>query len=265
MPRLDGPEALKRGIGSPPLFGIVQGFLSASLYFALGVVVVERARLHVARAARRVAVLRAARALLHGGRVAAPGARRRDGDRPLRLQRAVELRRRLGDPARLPDPDRDHGVRDDGLRRACSGASFAHGVPELLARDRVIAYVAVWSTCAAPARGAGSARRSSWWPTSALQLLIVVLGLALLFEPEVLTDPSLGGSPAPRTAAVRVHARDRGVLRPRPRRRRWPARSRSRAAGCKRLFAARVPRRSMPYIGIALVASSTLPQTGDRW
>ena len=30
---------LKRGTGSPPLFGIVQGFLSASLYFALGVVV----------------------------------------------------------------------------------------------------------------------------------------------------------------------------------------------------------------------------------
>ena len=39
LPRLDPPEALKRGTGSPPLFGIVQGFLSASLYFALGVVV----------------------------------------------------------------------------------------------------------------------------------------------------------------------------------------------------------------------------------
>ena len=39
LPRLEPPPALKRGTGSPPLFGIVQGFLSASLYFALGVVV----------------------------------------------------------------------------------------------------------------------------------------------------------------------------------------------------------------------------------
>ena len=39
LQRLEQPEALKRGTGSPPLFGIVQGFLSASLYFALGVVV----------------------------------------------------------------------------------------------------------------------------------------------------------------------------------------------------------------------------------
>ena len=41
MPRLEAPEALRRGIGSPPLFAIVQGFLSASLYFALGVVAVD--------------------------------------------------------------------------------------------------------------------------------------------------------------------------------------------------------------------------------
>ena len=39
LARLESPESLKRGFGSPPLFGIVQGFLSASLYFALGVVV----------------------------------------------------------------------------------------------------------------------------------------------------------------------------------------------------------------------------------
>ena len=39
LPRLEPPAALRRGTGSPPLFGIVQGFLSASLYFALGIVV----------------------------------------------------------------------------------------------------------------------------------------------------------------------------------------------------------------------------------
>src|SRR5215216_7246903 len=41
LPRLEPPEALKRGFGSPPLFGIVQGFLSASLYFALGIVAIN--------------------------------------------------------------------------------------------------------------------------------------------------------------------------------------------------------------------------------
>jgi APA family basic amino acid/polyamine antiporter len=39
LQRLEHPDAFKRGMGSPPLFAIVQGFLSASLYFALGVVV----------------------------------------------------------------------------------------------------------------------------------------------------------------------------------------------------------------------------------
>ena len=39
LPKLDPPPSFKRGTGSPPLFGIVQGFLSASLYFALGVIV----------------------------------------------------------------------------------------------------------------------------------------------------------------------------------------------------------------------------------
>ena len=36
---LDTPAGLKRGLGSPALFGIVQGFIAASIYFALGLVV----------------------------------------------------------------------------------------------------------------------------------------------------------------------------------------------------------------------------------
>ena len=58
--RLEAPDALRRGTGSPALFGIVQGFLSASLYFALGVVVANALGLHVARPAGGHAVLRAA-------------------------------------------------------------------------------------------------------------------------------------------------------------------------------------------------------------
>ena len=53
------------------------------------------------------AVLRAHDAHLRRGQLAAPRARRRVDLRPLRLQRAVELHRRLGDPPRLPDRDGD--------------------------------------------------------------------------------------------------------------------------------------------------------------
>jgi basic amino acid/polyamine antiporter, APA family len=36
---LETPKALRRGLGSPALFGIVQGFIAASIYFGLGLVV----------------------------------------------------------------------------------------------------------------------------------------------------------------------------------------------------------------------------------
>ena len=73
---------------------------------------------------------------------------------------------------------------------------LAHGAPELLLAIGDDRLRRAGSTSAAPARGAGSAPRSWSSPTSALQLLIVVLGLALLFEPDVLTDPaSLAGTP----------------------------------------------------------------------
>src|SRR5262249_18327047 len=39
---LDPPEGLRRGLGSPALFGIAQGFTAASIYFAIGLIV-ERA------------------------------------------------------------------------------------------------------------------------------------------------------------------------------------------------------------------------------
>ena len=65
------------------------------------------------------------------------------------------------------------------------------------------------------ARGAGSARRSSVAADLVVQLLIVLLGLALLFEPDVLTDPSaLAGTPSARGRPVRVHARHRRLLGP---------------------------------------------------
>ena len=91
-----------------------------------------------------------------------------------------------------------------------------------------------------------------------MQLLIVVLGLALVFEPDVLTDPaSLAGTPDAEhvlfafTIAIAAFsgldassslAGEVAVSR----------------RGLRRLFAAR-PAAGVPYVGIGLVASSTLP------
>ena len=92
---------------------------------------------------------------------------------------------------------------------------LSEGAPELILAFAVIGYVA-WVNM----RGAGSRR----WERAAivvfadlaLQLLLVVLGLALLFEPDVLTDPAaIAGTPGTEDFAVRVHDRDRGVLRAR--------------------------------------------------
>jgi APA family basic amino acid/polyamine antiporter len=127
----------------------------------------------------------------------------------------------------------------------------------------VIAYVA-WVN----SRGAGSRR----WERAAyvvfadlfVQLLLVVLGLALVVDTDVLTAPaSIAGSPPAEdvlfafTIAIAAFsgldassslAGEVAVSR----------------RGLKRLFAARAAA-TIPYIGIALVASATLPQTGHRW
>ena len=36
---LEPPAGLRRGLGSPALFGIAQGFTAASIYFAIGLIV----------------------------------------------------------------------------------------------------------------------------------------------------------------------------------------------------------------------------------
>ena len=140
---------------------------------------------------------------------------------------------------------------------------FQHGAPQLLFAIAVIIYVALVN-----ARGAGSRRwgRAAFVVVADLgvQLLVVVLGLALVFEPEVLTDPGvIAGSPGVEeilfafTIAIAAFsgldassalAGEVAVSR----------------RGLKRLFVVRAAT-SVPYLGIGLVASSVLPQTGDRW
>ena len=159
------PPPLKRRLGSP---GAVRD--RPGLHRRLDLLLDRpgggaRARAHVGGVPGRRRAVRGDRALLRRGRLAAPGARRRDRDRPLRVQRARELHRRLGDLPRLPDPRRAlrvrvHGLPGRVLERVQRGRQR---VPDRLG-DRALRRAA-WRS-AAPARAASSAPRCSCSATS---------------------------------------------------------------------------------------------------
>jgi len=262
LPRLEPPEALKRGFGSPPLFGIVQGFLSASLYFALGIVVVNALGFTwlVLLAASLFFTL-----LVLSYMEGASLHQERGGATVIARFGFNELWSFVAGWAILLDYLILIAITafatTDYL--AVFWHEFAEGAPELILAIGVILYVAVVNT-----RGAGSRRweRAAFVVVAdlAVQLLVVVLGLALLFEPDVLTDPALlAGEPDAEellfafTIAIAAFsgldassalAGEVAVSR----------------RGLKRLFVVRSIA-AVPYLGIALVASSTLPQTGKRW
>ena len=200
---------MRKRLGSPVLWGLVQAFVAAALLLLARPGVRARARADVGRLRRRRRVLRPHAAVLRRGRVAAPGARRRDRHHPLRVQRAVELRRRLGDPARLPDPDRADGVRRRPTTSACSGASSGAGGSSSLGAAAIIAAVA-WINF----RGLDPRRFERFFLFAladlAVQVVLLILGLLVLFEPEVLTAPaSIARRRRLRGPRVLVHARGR--------------------------------------------------------
>jgi APA family basic amino acid/polyamine antiporter len=262
LQRLEQPETLKRGFGSPPLFGIVQGFLSASLYFALGVIVSNALGFTwLVLLAASLFFLLLVLSYMEGASLH----QERGGATVLARYGFNELWSFVAGWAILLDYLILIAITafatTDYL--AVFWSELAEGAPELIFAFAVIVYVA-WVNI----RGAGSRR----WERAAivvfadlaLQLLIVVLGLALLLEPDVLTDPAaLAGSPDAEqvlfafTIAVAAYsgldassalAGEVAVSR----------------RGLKRLFIARTAA-AVPYMGIAVVASSTLPQTGGRW
>ena len=262
LPRLEAPDALKRGTGSPPLFGIVQGFLSASLYFALGVVVANALGytwlvLLVATLFFVLLVL----SYMEGASLH----QERGGVTVLARYGFNELWSFIAGWAILLDYLILIAITAFGTTdyAALFWGELAHGAPQLLLAFAVIIYVA-WVNI----RGAGSRRweRAAFviFADLAVQLLIVVLGLALVFDSDVLTHPaSLAGTPNAEhvlfafTIAIAAFsgldassalAGEVAVSR----------------RGLRRLFAARVLA-SVPYVGIGLVASATLPQTGDTW
>jgi APA family basic amino acid/polyamine antiporter len=262
LPRLEAPDALKRGTGSPPLFGIVQGFLSASLYFALGVVVANALGytwlvLLVATLFFVLLVL----SYMEGASLH----QERGGVTVLARYGFNELWSFVAGWAILLDYLILIAITAFGTTdyAALFWGDLAHGAPQLLLASAVIVYVA-WVNV----RGAGSRRweRAAFviFADLAVQLLIVLLGIALVFEPDVLSDPaSLAGTPNAEhvlfafTIAIAAFsgldassslAGEVAVSR----------------RGLRRLFAARLIA-GVPYVGIGLVASSTLPQTGGDW
>ena len=157
----------------------------------------ERARADAARLPRRRRVLRADGDDVRRGRVAAPGAGGLDGLRALRLQRAVELRRRLGDrcsTSSSSSPSRRSSRRTTWPR---SGRRSATARRSSRSRWRSSPTSRVRNV----ARRAGAPRASAS-PRScvadvALQLLIIVFGAALVVDVDALTASiDLGTAPS---------------------------------------------------------------------
>ena len=156
LQRLDPPETFKRGTGSPPLFGIVQGFLLASLYFALGVVVTNALGFTwlVLLAATLFFVL-----LVLSYMEGASLHQERGGATVLARFGFNELWSFVAGWAILLDYLILIAITAFATTDyvALFWDELAHGAPELLLALAVIVYVAS-STSAAPARAAGSAR-----------------------------------------------------------------------------------------------------------
>jgi len=193
--RTDPPPALKKLLGSPALFGIVQGFIAASVYFALGLV--------ADRALGYTWVVLAAAGLFFGLLVLSyvEGAslhQERGGATVIARYGFNELLSFVAGWAILLDYVL--------LVALCAFGStdyarvlfdpLGSGAPELLFAFAVVIAVALLNV-----RGPGPRAfdRAAYFVLAdlALQLLVIVLGLALIFEPDVLSAPGdVAGSPA---------------------------------------------------------------------
>jgi APA family basic amino acid/polyamine antiporter len=210
--RVDTLPQFKKGLGSPALFGIVQGFVAASIYFAVGVVAaralgltwlvflfgvvffaaivpsyVEGASLHQERGGATVIARYAFNELwsfVAGWAICLD----------YLILIALTAYATTDYAAVFWDP-------------------FDSGVPEFL-----LAAVVIVAVAAINVRGSSPRRfeRTALLVLAdlVLQLVVVAFGLALVFEPEVLTDPWWTGAPAlDRGPSVRLPAGPRGLQR----------------------------------------------------
>ena len=254
--QLETPKALKRGLGSPALFGIVQGFIAASIYFALGLVI--QAALGYAWLVFLVSS--AFFGLLILSYVEGASLHQERGGATIVARYAFnELLSFIAGWAILLDYILLMAITafatTDYL--AVVFTPLSGGLAEFLCGAAVVVGVA-WLNI----RGAGSKRYERFAYVVIfdliLQTVIVVLGLAIVFNPDVLTHPaSIGGTPSAKDlvfaftltlvtfAGVDASSGLAGEV----------AVGRK---GLKRLMTARMLA-FIPYIGISLVAISALP------
>ena len=258
------PAVLKRNLGAPALFGIVQGFIAAGVYFAVGVVAeralgltwlvflvggllftlvvlsyVEGASLHQERGGATVIARYGFNELVSfiaGWAIC--------------LEYVILI-------AIAAFATTDYA--------AVFWDELGSGVPEFVLAASLVLFVAWWN-----ARGTGAPRYERAvllvLGDLALQLLIVAFGLVLLFEPEVLSDPgALFGQPSLEDllfafpfVLVAFSGLDASSG--------LAGQIAIGRRGLRRLIAVRMLAAIVPYVGIALVASSTLPgEPGGRW
>ena len=251
------PAGLKRGLGSPALFGIVQGFVAASLYFVLGLVA-QRALGYTWLVFLASAVFLALLVLSY-----VEGAslhQERGGATVIARYAFDELWSFVAGWAILLDYVLLIAIT--AFAASDYAAVFVpvleDGVAELGCAMTVIALVAYLNL-----RGAGPRRYELAslvvLADLVLQTAIVVFGLALLLEPDVLTNPaSVAGRPGAGDllfaftltlvtfAGVDASSGLAGEVKIGRR-------------GLKRLISARLFAAFVPYVGIAMVATSVLP------
>ena len=259
---LQTPKALRRGLGSPALFGIVQGFIAASIYFALGLVV--QAALGFAWLVFLVSAVFFGLVVL--SYVEGASLHQERGGATIIARYAFnELWSFIAGWAILLDYILLIALTAFATTDyvAVLFPPLAGGLAEFLFGAAVVLGVA-WLNI----RGAGPRRyeRFSFVVLGdlVLQTTIVILGLALLLNPDVLTDPaSVAGTPSTSDmifaftltlvtfAGVDASSGLAGEVK-------------VGRKGLKRLVTARLLA-FIPYVGIALVAVSVLPvDTGLR-
>jgi APA family basic amino acid/polyamine antiporter len=254
---------LKRRLGSPALFGIVQGFIAASIYFSTGLV--------AERALGLTWAVFLAGALLFA--VVVPsyveGAslhQERGGATVIARYAFNELVSFIAGWAICLD----YLILVALCAFACTDylgvfwSGFSSGMSEFLIGAAIVLYVALMAI-----RGAGTRHfeRAAVLVLGdlVLQLLVVGFGMALLFEPEVLTDPaSIAGSPSLEDivfAFPLVLVAFSGIDASSG----LAGQVAIGRAGLRRLIGVRLIAAMVPYLGIALVASAVLPPTGSRY
>jgi APA family basic amino acid/polyamine antiporter len=261
--RATEPAGLRKQLGSPALFGIVQGFIAASIYFSTGLVA-ERALgltwlVYVAGGLLFVVIVPCyvEGASLH---------QERGGATVIARYAFNELVSFVAGWAICLDYLILVALcafsTTDYL--AVFWGDLASGLPEFGIATVVVLYVALVAI-----RGAGPRRyeRAAILVLGdlVLQLTLVVLGLALLFDPHVITNPALvGGTPSIGDivfAFPLVLVAFSGIDASSG----LAGQVAIGRAGLRRLIGVRLLAAIVPYVGIALVASSVLPGTGKRF